>query len=174
MKKMTYIMFDERTGHYKIGVSSNIFFRERTLSKNFPLIKIILYSDSDIEKKLHSIFNSKRIWDEWFSLSENDINKLIQSYGFKGIDTLPRKKYNKPVPRQSIPINHIKLQKAYFTKLQQIYYKTEKILSIHAFAEEFGLERQMLRDTLNGKRKPSQDNLERICKAIGIDKKEIL
>lgn len=36
----------------------------------------------DIENELHSKFEVKRMEREWFHLSENDIDNIINEYGF--------------------------------------------------------------------------------------------
>jgi prophage antirepressor-like protein len=78
----TYIMYDENSNLYKIGVSKNPKQRESTLSSQIPKIKIILFLDRNIEKLLHKLFENKRVRGEWFKLDSDDIISLVCDYGF--------------------------------------------------------------------------------------------
>ena len=44
--------------------------------------KIIAFVGRDIENELHSKFEIKRMEREWFHLSDNDIDNIINEYGF--------------------------------------------------------------------------------------------
>jgi hypothetical protein len=73
-KSLTYLMLDHNTGYYKIGKSISPASREKTLQSEKPTIEMILVIDMDIEKDLHTIFASKRIRGEWFSLTLKDVD----------------------------------------------------------------------------------------------------
>lgn len=70
-----YLMYNKKTGYYKIGKSNNPSYRERTLQSQEPDINLLCKSIGGVrlEKKLHFIFKDKRIRGEWFDLNENDI-----------------------------------------------------------------------------------------------------
>jgi hypothetical protein len=42
--------------------------------------------EDNIEKELHNKFNNKRIRGEWFSLSQEDLDELLLTYGFSLIN----------------------------------------------------------------------------------------
>lgn len=78
-----YLMLDNNTGLYKIGMSNNPEIRERTLQSEKPTI--IKVSEKRLpsreiaaamEKMLHSIFSDKRVRGEWFKLTSLDIWKI--------------------------------------------------------------------------------------------------
>jgi prophage antirepressor-like protein len=79
----TYVMYDEISGYYKIGISKNPKARESTISSQLPKIKTILYLDRNIEKTLHALFSSKKIRGEWFNLNADDIITITCDFGFK-------------------------------------------------------------------------------------------
>lgn len=81
-KKMacTYIMRDTNTGYYKIGRSANPSMRERTLQSEKPTIKLIAFSNNNIERKLHVTYSDKRIRGEWFDLCESDVQDIISIF----------------------------------------------------------------------------------------------
>jgi len=84
--KKTYVMLDNKNGCYKIGVSNNPTYRESTLQSEKPYISLIMTKEDNIEKELHNKFNNKRIRGEWFSLSQEDLNDLLLTYGFSLIN----------------------------------------------------------------------------------------
>lgn len=80
-----YIMKNERNGYYKIGISNNPQYRERTLQSEEPEITLIYKKKFDTrdeayytEQDLHSRFSDSRIRGEWFGLSERDIDYIIK------------------------------------------------------------------------------------------------
>jgi hypothetical protein len=79
-KQKCYIMIDASTNYVKIGKSQNPGHRERTLQAEKPTIKMIHVFKDDIEKELHSKFNDRRLRGEWFDLSENEVNEIIELY----------------------------------------------------------------------------------------------
>lgn len=74
-KKSLYLMKDERTLAYKIGVSNNPLFREKTLASERPSIKLVgAWADlSQFEKLWHRYFRRERIRGEWFSLTRAQV-----------------------------------------------------------------------------------------------------
>ena len=78
----TYLMRDSNTGYTKIGKAKDPKFRERTLQSEKPTISLFATCDSLVEPELHKKFESKRIRGEWFLLSEEDINYIMNNYKF--------------------------------------------------------------------------------------------
>ena len=75
-----YLMHDTRNGYYKIGMSKEPQYRERTLQSEKPSIELVCTKElpsRDIarafESALHNVFAEKRIRGEWFELSEYDV-----------------------------------------------------------------------------------------------------
>lgn len=82
-----YLMRNTRNGYTKIGHSFNPEFREKTLQSEEPEIDLMLYfpGTTEDETELHLDFHRNRIRGEWFNLSQNDIQKIIQDYSERGI-----------------------------------------------------------------------------------------
>lgn len=81
-----YLMKDLINGFYKIGISNNPSYREKTLQSEKPSIELLASKQFPIrkfaesfEKSLHNTFSNNRIRGEWFDLSIEDVNHLIQS-----------------------------------------------------------------------------------------------
>ena len=79
-----YLMYDTTNGYFKIGISNNPEYRERTLQSEKPTIEKICAKEypnrtiaSAIESALHKAYDSKRIRGEWFALDANDINAIV-------------------------------------------------------------------------------------------------
>ena len=79
-----YLMHDTSHGYYKIGISNQPEYRERTLQSEKPTIEKICakaYPNRTIagaiESALHKAYESKRLRGEWFSLDANDITAII-------------------------------------------------------------------------------------------------
>lgn len=81
-----YLMLDSNTGYYKIGISKHPKKRESTLQsekttidmlacRQYPNRKIALA----IEKALHSAYSDKHVRGEWYSLSETEVNEIIDT-----------------------------------------------------------------------------------------------
>lgn len=75
-----YLMYDTSTGYYKIGISNNPEYRERTLQSEKPTIEKICAKEypnrtiaGAIESALHKAYDSKRLRGEWFALDANDV-----------------------------------------------------------------------------------------------------
>lgn len=83
-----YVMKDNNSGFYKIGISNNPNFREKTLLSQTPSIETLYKRGFEnrelskiMEKTLHEFFNSKRVRGEWFDLNENDLLQLKSLLG---------------------------------------------------------------------------------------------
>lgn len=73
-------MHDTTNDFYKIGISNNPEYREKTLQSEKPTIEMICCKEYPIrtiaeafEAALHKTFADKRIRGEWFSLTQTDI-----------------------------------------------------------------------------------------------------
>lgn len=77
-KRFIYLILNKRNGLYKIGLSSNPEFREKTLQSEEPEIEVInTYKGGfKIEKEIHSTFKEKRVRGEWFRLKNEDLELL--------------------------------------------------------------------------------------------------
>jgi hypothetical protein len=81
-----YLMKDTSNGFYKIGISNNPEYRERTLQSEKPTIELIVSKKfpsrkitETFEKSFHSTFSEKRIRGEWFELDNDDVNTIVMS-----------------------------------------------------------------------------------------------
>lgn len=79
----TYLMKDSSNTFTKIGISNNPKLREKTLQAEKPTISLLYTFNKNIEKELHSKYKDKRIRGEWFNLSSEDIDIIINKYNFK-------------------------------------------------------------------------------------------
>lgn len=78
-----YLMHDTTNGFYKIGISNNPEYRERTLQSEKPTIELIVAKEFPVraiaeafEAALHKTYASKRIRGEWFDLTGRDVVDL--------------------------------------------------------------------------------------------------
>jgi T5orf172 domain len=78
-----YFMFDKKNSHYKIGISNEPEWREKTLQSEKPTIKLIAAKKfvnrriaANIEKALHDSYSHKRKRGEWFELDKEDIEEI--------------------------------------------------------------------------------------------------
>ncbi len=78
-----YLMHDTTNNFYKIGISNNPKYRERTLQSEKPTIELIISKRFPIrkiaesfEKALHETYSDQRIRGEWFDLSEKDVENI--------------------------------------------------------------------------------------------------
>lgn len=78
----TYLAIDELSKDIKIGKTFDVRKRESVLRCANPRLSIIAYVKGDIERCLHERFSDKRSIGEWFSLSDNDIDSVIDEYDF--------------------------------------------------------------------------------------------
>lgn len=83
VEKKTYLMLDSNTSLTKIGRSKNPRVREMTLQSEKPHISLFAICHKDVEKKLHSLYDSQRVRGEWFDLSKTEVEHIIKEYGFK-------------------------------------------------------------------------------------------
>lgn len=81
-----YLMKDYTNGFYKIGISNNPEYREKTLQSEKPSIDLIASKEfplrliaESFEKALHKTFENKRLRGEWFNLDEIEANYLKKS-----------------------------------------------------------------------------------------------
>ena len=79
-----YLMYDTSNGYFKIGISNDPEYRERTLQSEKPTIEKLCAKEypnriiaSAIESALHKAYESKRLRGEWFALDANDVNAII-------------------------------------------------------------------------------------------------
>ena len=78
-----YLMKDLANGFYKIGISNNPEYREKTLQSEKPTIELITskgFSNRKIalafESSLHKSYENKRLRGEWFELNEREIAEI--------------------------------------------------------------------------------------------------
>ena len=78
-----YLMKDLANGYYKIGISNNPEYREKTLQSEKPTIELITSKEfsnrkiaSAFESSLHKAYENKRLRGEWFELNEKEINEI--------------------------------------------------------------------------------------------------
>lgn len=81
-----YLMKDFANGFYKIGISNNPEYRERTLQSEKPTIEMIASKRyptrpiaESIEKALHGAYSEKRLRGEWFELDVNDVENIRET-----------------------------------------------------------------------------------------------
>jgi hypothetical protein len=81
-----YLMLDTSNGYYKIGISNNPVYREKTLQSEKPTIEVVISKKFPIrkiaesfEKSLHITYAEKRIRGEWFILDEIDVTHIVDS-----------------------------------------------------------------------------------------------
>jgi len=82
-----YLLFNPVTGFYKIGSSKYPQLRLTEVQKKIPTAQLFWKSEILVnrsnEKKLHDEFQAKRKSYDWFSLTENDLNKIINNTELK-------------------------------------------------------------------------------------------
>ena len=81
-----YLMRDVANDYYKIGISNNPEYRERTLQSEKPTIVKLVAKQypsrsiaRSIEASLHKVYQDKHIRGEWFSLTEKDVHDVINT-----------------------------------------------------------------------------------------------
>lgn len=77
-KKYVYLIFNERSGYFKIGRSKNPLKREKTLQAEEPEIALlkIWEAEPSFEKMLHTKYSSLRKRGEWFELTFKELYTL--------------------------------------------------------------------------------------------------
>lgn len=78
-----YLMHDTINGFYKIGISNQPEWREKTLQSEKPTIELLAAKKfikrkiaAAFEKALHDVYAQKRIRGEWFQLSPDDVSDM--------------------------------------------------------------------------------------------------
>jgi hypothetical protein len=78
-----YLMLDRKNGYYKIGISNEPEWREKTLQSEKPSIKLIAAKKfvnrriaANFEKALHDSYSHKRKRGEWFQFDQEDIDEI--------------------------------------------------------------------------------------------------
>lgn len=78
-----YFMLDDKNGYYKIGISNEPEWREKTLQSEKPSIKLIAAKKfvnrriaANFEKALHDSYSHRRKRGEWFQLDQEDIDEI--------------------------------------------------------------------------------------------------
>lgn len=81
-----YLMQDITNGYYKIGISNNPEYRERTLQSEKPSIEMIACKSFPtrkiamaIESALHTAYSQQRLRGEWFNLNDADVAAIIET-----------------------------------------------------------------------------------------------
>jgi len=76
-----------KSGEFKIGRSRNLDQREKSLQIGNPYFSILYFMTSmdchRAEKKLHMVFEDKKISGGWFRLSNEDMTRIISEYKFE-------------------------------------------------------------------------------------------
>lgn len=78
-KKYVYIMRNKSNGRYKIGISQDPKFREKTLMSCEPDIELLHKWEGTIydEQKIQAKYQNYKIRGEWFTLNEVQINEIV-------------------------------------------------------------------------------------------------
>jgi len=78
-----YLMKDFANGFYKIGISNNPSYREKTLQSEKPTIELMTskqFSNRKVavafESSLHKTYENKRLRGEWFELTEKEVREI--------------------------------------------------------------------------------------------------
>lgn len=76
-----YLMKNKQ-GYIKIGISSNPYYREKTLQSQEPNL-VLIYSKKistapQIEKILHEVYDRWRLRGEWFKLNKKQVETCIR------------------------------------------------------------------------------------------------
>lgn len=81
-----YIMKDEKNGCHKIGISNRPEYREKTLQSDKPFIVMLQAKEFPsrkmaraFESALHSTYSEKNIRGEWFDLSPEEVDEVINA-----------------------------------------------------------------------------------------------
>lgn len=75
---MTYLIFDSLSKLTKIGTTKNLQSRIQTLSTANLNLHLIYCTNVNIEKLLHKIYKNRKIKREWFQLTFQDIENIIE------------------------------------------------------------------------------------------------
>jgi hypothetical protein len=81
-----YIARCDSSNIYKIGKANEISKREKQLRTGNMFLEMFAYTKScnplKLESLLHKIYVHKRLSGEWFELNKDEIDDIIQSFGF--------------------------------------------------------------------------------------------
>jgi len=76
-KKIKTYLLKHDNELYKIGKSINPKNREKTLQAEDPNLELIHVIGINVESSFHEIFKEKRVRGEWFKLSKEDVESII-------------------------------------------------------------------------------------------------
>lgn len=76
----TYVILDKLTGNCKIGKTKNIKSRFSTLSTANLNLKLLIAIPADMEKQLHLQFANCKFKGEWFKLTQEDLELILELY----------------------------------------------------------------------------------------------
>lgn len=76
----TYLIFDNSSDLYKIGKSVDPYKRIKSFCN--PRLQLLYILPDDKETELHYLMKSKREHGEWFRLTDNDVNSIVNKYPF--------------------------------------------------------------------------------------------
>lgn len=76
----SYIMYDETNGSYKLGVSNNPIYRERTLQSDKPYVVLLHRFKANHEDELHKKYAEQRLRGEWFNLTDKQLTDIVSGY----------------------------------------------------------------------------------------------
>lgn len=82
-----YIAYDSNADCYKIGCSSNVKARAKSLKTANPYLTIthIISGGYDAEAYYHDTLSPYKVRGEWFKLSSDAMKQFIRDWGFKPI-----------------------------------------------------------------------------------------
>lgn len=76
----TYLFKDSINNYIKIGKSVDYLKRYNLLITINPNIDVLFVINNDVERELHEKYKNKRIYGEWFNLTEKDIINIKKKY----------------------------------------------------------------------------------------------
>jgi len=77
---VSYLIKDELTGYYKMGISKRPIQREKTLQAERPVIKLVKIFDKNVENHLHYKYRRERLRGEWFNLTKLQVHYICTHY----------------------------------------------------------------------------------------------
>lgn len=90
----TYLLKRFSDSKYKIGKTTDLESRKKSLESVFGPMELISVIDDDVEYEMHKIFREKSINNEWFSLSDEDLD-LFKNYRYESFKSVAFKPINK-------------------------------------------------------------------------------
>lgn len=82
IKRSTYIMFNNDTNLFKIGMSYSPEKRVDALQEIYPGIELLAVCDFNVENEIHKDYVDNRMKKEFFRLDFNQIKNIIDKYRF--------------------------------------------------------------------------------------------